>query len=179
MSTSGEIPFRAFSNRDYVPVNERAIITSYQFQCSGNITRWLTYIDSIIGDQVVGFYGILFEVWRPLDTATSYSRVDSDFFFPNTIGLIDRRVPFRDIAVQPGDVVGYAVFSDPLVNDFVQGIPLERRDDNDGESVWYGTLDSIVSVTVETIGVDGSLNSSTNAAPVFFVEFSGKSEFIL
>lgn len=185
------IPFAdSFDNVDseYLPDNSQVIVTSYQFQCCGNITRWQTFVQPIIS----GYDAIIFQVWRPSPTVDSdgcYSLVGEDAFSQNlegfTGGLVSADLgPSTAITVQPGDVIGYFTSSDSNDNSRSRinreiGIPLFEPD-SDSESVWYHSNTPEEPLLIGPgacrfpvgLGSDRILRSSTNAAPAFSVDIS-------
>ncbi len=128
----------------------QAIITSYQFNCCGEITEWRAFVEGSGGGHFDNQpYTISFQVWRPsspspVDTDGCYTLHGSNNF-PN-IPLADPDTADRGIVtgvvlpeserieVQPGDVVGFYLESSRSDSDGI--IYDEYRED---ESVWYTT----------------------------------------
>ena len=175
VSDSGDIPFRVPSGYLFtIHTQSQIIVTSYRFQCSGNVTRWQTYV---YPPYLNGFYSITFQVWRPAaDVATTgcYSLVGQDLYrnIVNAYGLVDRTVPSSTIiSVQPGDVVGYFVSrNDNAI--YYEGIILTNEDA--GEQVWYSDANprSLGGVCPFPVGnIEGAvLIYSTNKAPAFPID---------
>ena len=180
-SDSGEIPFRDLGgggDSERVPTGRQVIITSYQFQCCGDITRWQTYVEPG-GAGSDGNYNIRFQVWRPGPGVASdgcYSFVAEDRYDSIPLGqggLVDRTVP-GVISVQPGDVLGYFM-TDGTRNDGIrQGIQLEEREDGDGERVWCNSRTLVTTGDPATclfrVGEGRILDTFTNSAPVISLD---------
>ena len=185
-TTSDEpIPFEDLGggrSSDRIPTERQVIVASYQFQCCGNITRWQTFVEPGGGGQD-GEYTIIFQVWRPglgVEEDGCYSLIGEDIYAEIDLGgdgLVDRTLePEGFLPVQPGDVVGYFMSREGRTGER-DGIQLERREDDEGEEVWYhsdaaepittGSGTCIFSVGAE----DGRvLRSFTNSAPVLRVD---------
>ena len=164
-----------------LPNGRQAIVTSYQFQCCGDITAWQTYVEPSGANQQDGAYTIHFQVWRPSPTVDSngagcYSLVGENRF--TSITLINRAVsetpePTNIISVQPGDVVGYYVLSNRGDNDGIQmdsgddSINIYYNEDNGGNPILLGPDSCPVRA-----GDGGVLTSSTNAAPQLSIDIS-------
>ncbi len=200
-STSGaDIPFgflgggRKGSESERVPRESLVAITSYQFQCCGNITAWQTYVHPEGARHRDGVYGITLYVLRPgsgVEEDGCYSIVGEDRYediqlLEEARGLVNRTLePANFLAVQPGDVVGYYVTVKPE-----EGGP--PRPPNEGitlmkggnETVWYFTntpqnpLMFASSPCQFTVGNGRTLSSFTNSTPVLNVVM-GKSHFKL
>ena len=177
-SDSGTIPFRDLGgggDSERVPTGRQVIITSYQFQCCGNITRWRTYTEPGGGGHD-GDYNIRFQVWRPgpgVATDGCYSLVAEDRYDSIPLGqdgLVDRTVP-GVISVQPGDVLGYFM-TDSTRDERREGIQLEEREDDDEERVWYNSRTLVTTgdpACPFPVGEGRILDTFTNSAPVIFV----------
>jgi hypothetical protein len=164
-----------------LPTERQVIITSYQFRCCGNITRWQTYVEPG-EDTEDGMYSISFQVWRPFSGAQDgrcYYTTGEDNYDQIDLGangLVDRTLePANYLTVQPGDVVGYFMIREEMT-DVMDGIQLDSRIDNDdgGEEVWYSD-DSIPELNNECLFSVGSgpgrtLRLFTNSAPVLSVD---------
>ena len=139
-----DIPFGDLSGRSVrFPSLTQAIVTSYQFQCCGDITAWQTYVEPSGRNHRDGVYSIIFQVWRPspsVDSDGCYGIVGEDRYEDIQLiegegGLVNRTLdPSSFISVQPGDVLGYFTFLD---NDEDGGI--QHDPDFSTESVWYHT----------------------------------------
>ena len=171
-----ETPFRKLNGRARLVSRTQAIITSYMFECCGNITAWQTYVKPG-GRRHQRVYDIYFQVWRPSPTVQEngcYSMVGENRYTSISLQrggkVSETPEPSNILSVQPGDVVGCYTFSRRGTND---GILLDVRRSFD--SVWYhtGTVnnnrqpDCPLPVGTET---DRSLAFSTNAAPVLSVD---------
>ena len=165
----------------HLPNGRQAIVTSYQFQCCGDITAWQAHVEDSGGDHQNGAYTIHFQVLRPSltvgsDGAGCYSLVGENRF-PN-ITLLNRVVsetpePTNIISVQPGDVVGYYVLSSIDDDDGIQmdsgddSINIYYNEDNGGNPISLGPDSCQVSA-----GDGGLLTSSTSAAPQLSIDIS-------
>ena len=178
-SDSGNIPFSDLGgggDSERVPTGRQAIITSYQFQCCGNITRWQTYTEPGGGGHD-GDYNIRFQVWRPgpaVATDGCYSLLAEDRYDSIPLGLfgqVDRTVPGA-ISVQPGDVLGYFMTYSTREDGREDGIQLKEREDDDGERVWYNsrTLVTTGDPCPFPVGEGRILDRFTNSAPVISVD---------
>ena len=158
------------------------MVTSYQFQCCGNITAWQTYVDPAgpreNEDRV---YTIIFQVWRPAVENVAeegcYAMVDEDNYKNIPLsrrGLVTRNLePVDHLSVQPGDVVGYFM-SHSSRDNRVGGI---QFDDDGEERVWYFTntaTDPIMGGSstscLFTVGTGQQISSFTTAAPILDVQ---------
>ena len=164
-----------------LPNGRQAIVTSYQFQCCGDITAWQTYVEPSGGGHQNGAYTIHFQVWRPSPTVGSdgagcYSLVGENRF--TSITLINRVVsetpePTNIISVQPRDVVGYYVLSYRGRNNGIQmdsnddSVNIYYNEDNGGNPISLGPDSCQVSA-----GDGGLLTFSTNAAPQLSIDIS-------
>ena len=169
-------------NNEALPAdnNVQAIITTYKFhQDCGcvNITTWETYVQPGGGGHANNMaYDITFQVWRPSPTVTDagcYSLVGQNAFtsFAFSNGGFVQLSPTPPtqafIVAQPGDVVGYYTNSRRGNDD---GIQLEHGDFT-VNTIWYLNLagGSPAPGTNEcplSVGANGYLTSSTNAAPM-------------
>ena len=117
------------------PSETQAIITSYQFQCCGNITEWRTYLQC---EAESSFYS--FQVWRPANNTECYSLVgtsnyghfgngdDKECVDGNLFILTPQ--PSDVITIKPGDVVDI----------YVDGERFQLDRSYRGERVWYRTF---------------------------------------
>ena len=190
MLAAGEaqLPLRDNNNNNSprLPSGSQAIITTYEFECCGDVTAWQTYVQPGVGRHGNGLYDIFFQVWRPSPTVQSngcYSLVGENRFTSITFGsngpVSETPEPSNIISVQPGDVVGYYTFSrDDPDNSESQGIQLDTGYTND--TVWYFADFNTSSITLEDtncplpVGDESNrvLTSSTNAGPVLSVRIS-------
>ena len=184
-NSNESIPFGELSNQDRARVslnNRQVIVTSYQFQCHGNITAWRTYVSPSGESHRDGAYVITFQVWRPSNSAAvdgCYSLVGQDVYRNITLleatgGLVNRTVPQpSDLTVQPGDVIGFHVFSDRGDND--AGIQFSENEEMGftEEQAWYNE-DVLMLFGSEVcpfpVGQDRVLTGSIRAAPVLSID---------
>ena len=163
------------------PSLTQAIVTSYEFQCCGDITAWQTYVEPSGGNHRDGEYSIIFQVWRPspsVDIDGCYDIVGDDRYTDIQLiqgedGLVNRTLdPSSFISVQPGDVLGYYTYLD----DENGGI---QHDPNfDTESVWYHTHtddDPLMSRGMSCPfpvgeGTDRVLTTFSSLGPVFSID---------
>ena len=158
-----------------LPSESQVLVTSYQFQCCGNVTRWQTYVRPG-GGAHQGVYTISFQVWRD-SKAGCYQLMGQDDYDDIPLGaggLVDRALqPEQYIAVQPGDVLGYYMSNDNRENNDEEGIEL-ITDGN--EVLWYftNTLEDFFLIgppqCLVMVGINGTLPNFSNSAPVFNVE---------
>ena len=171
-SDNGTIPFRDLGggvDSERVPTGRQVIITSYQFQCCGNITRWRTYTEPGGGGHD-GDYNIRFQVWRQgpeVEINGCYSLVAEDRYDSIPLGqggLVDRTVP--------GDVLGYFMTDGTRNDGRREGIQLEEREDDDGERVWYNSRTLVTTGDPCPFPVGGGriLDTFTNSAPVISID---------
>ena len=157
----------------------QAIISSYRFNCCGVITEWGAFVERS-GEQFEnGTYSISFQVWRPNSVVDNcYTKTGSNFFQnilldTDTRGLV-RETPLvsERIEVQPGDVIGFNLTNTGRKGKD-NGITFAQKfnDDDYRETVWYdtGTITTGSPSCPFPVGIDGTLSSSTNVAPVISV----------
>ena len=159
-----------------------AIVTSYKFQCCGNITAWQTYVEPAGNNHRDRVYTINFQVWRPSPTVDSdgcYGIVEEDIYaniklIEGENGLVNRTLaPSSFISVQPGDVVGYFTSLDDNKDGGIQHDPEFNM-----ESVWYHTHtddDPLVSrgdsqLCLFPVGEDAVLRTFSSFGPIFSVD---------
>ncbi len=172
-SNGSQIPFFPVSQQ---AVN-LAIVTSYKFQCCGNITEWRAYRRFTEDPNTVHF-----QVWRPSPLREGcFNLVGEDTYTGVGDRFKDRirrfTVPSNNITIQPGDVVGYFVNS--MVDESIRAIDGVALDiTSTTESVWYygSSTDSeelpfrIRSDSCQaSIGPNGTLRSFTAAAPILSI----------
>ena len=167
-------------NSALIPHHRQAIITSYKFDCYGNITEWRLatrgYYDTIASLQ--------FQVWRPsplVEINGCYSLVGSNRFttVPQNHGIVTvTPLPEDRVEFIPGDVLGFYVEGSQrdeagviVLSDFS-----ERGDKGyETEEAWYGTVpDIIINLNPNclfSVGPDGHLNTFKHAAPVISVSY--------
>ena len=165
-----------------LPNGRQAIVTSYQFQCCGDITAWQTYVEPSGGRYENGAYTIHFQVWRPSPTVGSdgagcYSLVGENRFtsitFSNRGPISETPEPSNIISVQPGDVVGYYVLSNRGDNGGIQmdfdgdSINIYYNEDNGGNPISLGPDSCQVRA-----GENGVLTESISVAPQLSIDIS-------
>ena len=178
------VPFRDLDqgkDTERIP-NGRQAITSYQFQCCGDITAWQTYVEPAGRNHHDGVYTIHFQVWRPSPAVDSdgtgcYSLVGENRFVDITFNSDEPISETPDhtstISVQPGDVVGYYVVTMKGDDDGIQlddttdTVTVYYNDNNQKNPIELGPDSCQVSV-----GLGGQLISSTIAAPLISIDIS-------
>ena len=164
----------------------QAIITSYKFNCCGNITEWGVDLNPF-GYSVT--FDFDFQVWRPSPTVSEtrcYSLVNN--FAIKETSLPSRpeidhvaRVtppPQNQLQFQPEDVLGFYVESygtGDVLND--NGVVLLSHPNYSSELVWFPSVDITVTQASQSGscpypgGTNGILSSSTHAyvAPVISI----------
>ena len=174
-ANGGPVPFYFLSgiglhNRHYT--GEQLIVTSYQFQCCGSVTRWQTYVYPARNN----YYNIMFQVWRPgttVETAMSYSLVGQDVY--NNIlltgngALVNRTLPTPTvISVQPGDLVGFYM-TNVEGTQVHHGVQLDQN--NHMQTMYYATTNS----SIDYVNLGGSVwQIDSRNAPIFSIDI-GKS----
>ncbi len=142
-ATNGMRPLPPFSNDYQMRISIepiQALITSYQFQCSGRINMWATYVRPGGASET---YSIQFQVWR-LGLNECYTLVGNNTFQNIELsGELFQEVvnDNQQIQVQPGDVVGYHLTYDG-VGSLVNPVGLLYSEMYTTESVWLTTLSS-------------------------------------
>ena len=132
-------------------------------------------------------FNFILQVWRPSHTVNQsgcHSLVN-DFTITSTIVNNSQRVarvtpsPQEQLQFQPGDVLGFYVESHGSNNmpggNADNGVVLLNNGSHTSELVWYASIDVTQSQTSQSgscpypVGIDGTLNSSTHAAPVISI----------
>ena len=100
-------PTQLYGSRyDVIPPGYQAIITSYQFQCYGDITHWEVATRSTSRCTT----DIELQVWRKLDNSGHlYSKIGANVF--TSVSGEAEYFPQQQIEVIPGDVLGFQVFN--------------------------------------------------------------------
>ena len=168
----------------------QAIISSYKFNCCGNITEWGVDLNP---DGFGARFDFILQVWRPSPTVNvsgCYSLVND--FISREITVTDsppsKRVaritplPQEQLQFQPGDVLGFYVEShgqgDGPGGDADNGVVLVNNDiDYRSESVWFASIDITTQTSLSVscpypVGTNGVLNSLTQAAPVISIKIT-------
>ena len=175
-----QIPFQDFRRtgepHTQLPNGSQAIVTSYQFHCCGDILEWQAYMHQGGRNFREGVYTVHFQVWRPSPTVGGggcYSLVGENRFpevtLRNDRSLSETTAPSNRIAVRPGDVLGYYVFSTRESPGDDDGIQMDPSFVND--VVHYAAIGSIAPMVV-SVGPGGTLDSSINAGPVVSIDIS-------
>ena len=163
----------------------QAIIPSYNFSCCGNITEWGVDLNPDANEASKTFNFIL-QIWRPSPTVNPecYSLVNDHSVISTNIdssGRVARvtSVPQDQLLFQPRDVLGFYVeshgSSDNPDGNADNGVVLLNNGSHTSELVWFASIDVTQSQTSQSgscpysVGIDGTLNSSTHAAPVISI----------
>lgn len=177
----GQIPFLDLGPRGsiQIPSGSQAIVTSYRFQCCGDITEWQARMQPGGVMHSDGVYTVHFQVWRPTLSSGCYSMVGENRFPAITLssGRLASESPDSSdrIAVKPGDVLGYFVFSSTTTPRENEGIQMHPNFTTD--AVFYASLgrDPLPlgpAACPVSVGPGGVLSLSVNAAPVVRVSIS-------
>ena len=169
-------------NSALIPPHRQAIITSYKFDCYGNITEWRL---ATRGYDTTASLSLQFQVWRPspsVETNGCYSLVGRNRFttaLQNHSIVIASPLPEDRVEFAPGNVLGFYVESGQ--GDGAAGVTVlsdfsERGDKSyESEEVWYGTVPDIIinpdPNCLFRVGPSGHLNTSKHAAPVISVSY--------
>ena len=174
LESNSEISFshsRDQYKQSVLPGGYQAILPTYRFNCSGNITEWTVEVNELHNK-----YDFNFQVWRPSPTKDETQRYvligqnSAKEVYPpekNSMGIIRITVlPEDQMQFQPGDVVGVYVFSYLPKS----GIILLSSDQGDRvlEEVWYANVDSQLAVGGECTETT-LLETFTNALPAISV----------
>ena len=152
-----------------IPLYHQAIISSYQFQCCGNLTEWR--VDLHPGSSADnGRYTLNLQVWRPSPTVdNSYNLVGNNRFpalpLSNGGALVISPSPAVQIAFRSGDVVGVHIESARATD---RGLVVLTTASFSREAVWLASAASQTvggcSVSVGSNG--GQLNTLLRGAPI-------------
>lgn len=155
--------------REVIPLQHQAIIPSYRFNCSGNITEW--GVDLFRNDE----YTLELQVWRPSPTADGarrYSLVGQNRFTSISIKnkVVRVSIPTREqVQFQRGDVIGVYVDGEREGT----GIAVLTSDQGyDTEEVWYtnASRQKVEECVCDCFDSNSRLlDTSTNVAPVITV----------
>lgn len=181
------IPFRS-DVCPSLPSGTQAIVTSYKFQCYGQIHGWHTYIRPVSDQETNVTRTISFQVWRPSSTVSvdgCYGLVGENIFLDVTAakdGLVSM-MPSRCtvIKVAPGDVVGYFTELNGTTSTICTRNSTEIKLDVSytEESIWYHTntreeplVNSGSTICPFPVGPesDKTLRSHMRAAPMLSVD---------
>ena len=193
-NANGLPPFRDYQdtnlNTDVIPYQHQAIIPSYRFDCSGNITEWEVDVFPA-GAMDDMMYTLNLQVWRPSPTVEitgCYSLVGNNRF--TSVSLSNRAavitpLPQDRIQFQPGDVIGFYVENDrggdlPRGVVVVDDLNMQGDKQYKTEEVWHADISNAIISDLDCpfpVGspISGSfrvLTDFTNAAPVITVAYS-------
>ena len=91
-----------------IPRGYQALIPSYRFNCSGNITEWLIGLAS----QTVESIEIELQVWRPVNNSgLCFNKVGGNIFTVLSKVQVANLMPTKQIEFQSGDVVGFRLLN--------------------------------------------------------------------
>ena len=163
-----------------IPHQHQAIVTTYKFNCCGNITEWGVDLNPVEDNL---YFNFDFQVWRPSSTVNEtgcYSLVEN--YAATSISIetmvteshVARVTPLYQLQFQPGDVLGFYVESETQMTPEGNGVVLldDESDAFTSEKLWYASIISRSSQSGSCpypIGTDGVLNISTQAAPVISI----------
>ena len=177
LSGGGLPPFMNYGNVDRIFRSHQAIIPSYEFTCCGAITEWGVDVQPGGGrDRMM--YTLDFQVWRPSPTVNAtgcFSLVGNNRFTSVSLArntAVVTPMPTDYIQFKPGDVLGFYV-EDARVTD--GGIVVLNTDTYTNVVVWHGIPAETTSHTGScpySVGLNGDLTTSTNAAPVISIATS-------
>ena len=168
-------PFRNYGRVDTIFRSHQAIIPSYEFTCCGRITEWGVDVQPGGGKEM---YTFDFQVWRPsptVNTTRCFSLVGNNRFTSvSVVGnlAVVTPMPTDYIQFQPGDVLGFYVEHARVTDG---GIVVLNTDTYTNVVVWHGIPAETTSHTGScpySVGLNGDLNTSTNAAPVISIATS-------
>ena len=159
----------------------QAIVSSYKFNCCGNITAWGVDLNP---DTEGGTFDFIFQVWRPspsVNITGCYSLVDD--FISSSISItpsepVARVVPSPQDQLQfePGDVLGFYVERHGGESSDNDGVVVLIDSSHSSELIWHGSVDIMAVQPSQSqgscpypVGTNGVLNSLTHAAPVISV----------
>lgn len=179
------IPFSCCSENDspHLPSGILAIITSYKFDCCGQVASWKTYIQPDGTEHVDGQYTIDLQVWRPSAMVSidgCYSLVGYDRYSGvlGHAGLVSKvSKPSQRISFHSGDVIGLFIirrhnFSIPSPRK--GGIKLDTSYSE--EAVWYHVNSQLDPLKVGNescpvpVGPGRMLKNFINAAPLLSLQ---------
>ena len=128
------------------PGRYQAIVPSYRFNCSGNITEWTIAVTQL------NMYDFDLQVWRPSpigDNTRHYVLIGQNSFYRNASNYptqngskwgviqVSPPLPENQLQVEPGDVLGIYVFSYPPQGSGIVLLSSRRYRSQRGEEVWY------------------------------------------
>ena len=168
----------------------QAIISSYKFNCCGNITEWGVDLNPLSYSRNVITFDFDFQVWRPSPTINEtgcYSLVDNlkvmSISIPSQLAPSEHvarvtPLPQYQLHFQPGDVLGFYVESHGEGShpggDDNNGVVLLNSADYTSELVWYGHASARrwSGSCPYPVGTSGVLSLSTHAAPVISIKIT-------
>ena len=164
----------------------QAIITSYKFNCCGNVTAWGVDLNP---EEELARFTFDFQVWRPSPTVNEdgcYSLVNN--FITRSISLttspavshVARVTPSPEyqLQFQPGDVLGFYVESHGTGSNNDNGVVLLDNGKHNSELVWFARIaepSQSAGSCPYPVGTNGELITSTNAAPVISISVTSYS----
>ena len=133
-------------------------------------------------DEASKTFNFILQIWRPSPTVNPdcYSLVDDHSVTSTNIGSNGRvarvtSVPQGQLLFQPGDVLGFYVESHGNRRNDDNGVVLLNTGSHTSELVWFASIDITAAQTSQSdscpypVGISGTLDSSTHAAPVISV----------
>lgn len=184
-SLGRSIPFSCCesNNCPTLPSGILSIVTSYRFDCCGQIASWKTYVQPDGNEHINGQYTIDLQVWRPspmVDTNGCYSMVGYDRYSGvlGYRGLVSKvSKPSRRITFHAGDVIGLLIFrhyNSSIPSPKKGGIKLDTSYSE--EVVWYHVNSQLDPLKVGKescplpVGPGRKLRDSINAAPLLSLQ---------
>ena len=175
--------YKRSDNNERISLHHQAIITTYKFNCCGNVTEWGL---DVFEDNIL--YTLDLQVWRPsptVDDSTGtgcYSLVGNNRFTSISLssGVAKVTPSAQDyVQFQSGDVLGFyveeatsSIYSPP-------GVVLRTSPSYlTSEIVWFASIGHTETTTSQnrdcpySVGSNGVLNTLTQAAPVISVSIS-------
>ena len=156
----------------------QAIVTTYKFNCCGNITEWGVDLNPVEDNL---YFNFDFQVWRPSSTVNetgcyslvgNYAATSISIETSVTESHVARVTPSYQLQFQPGDVLGFYVESEAEMTPEDNGVVLLHSGAFTSENVWHTSITSRSSQSGSCpypIGTDGVLNTLTRAAPVISI----------
>ena len=158
-----------------IPRYHQAIVSSYQFQCCGNVTEWRIDVHPG-GGKDNKEYTLNLQVWRPSPTVDSLSSGNYNLIGNNRFTSISLRdgvaqvtpSPQEYIQFRPGDVLGFYVEE---AKDDDRGVVVLTTDSYTREIVWHADISNsqILGCPVSA-GSTGTLNTILRGAPVIEID---------
>ena len=169
--------FQDYGEVQRITRHHQAIIPSYKFRGSGNITKWGVDVDPAQVGSDDGKYTLDLQVWRPSPTvndstgAGQYSLVGNNRFTSISLSggvAIVTPSPQDQIHFQSGDVLGFYVESAHNEN---RGVAVITSGSFSNHLIWYAILAPSNTDTFFSVGSSsGHLNTWLHGAPVVSVQ---------